>query len=697
VLLSFVKVRAGVGPLLVLSLLTGVQASGCPYLKQQQQNVNANMHRQLQTRTRNGDGGIPDGGYSAVKEDIKTILTDSKAFFPADFEAPLGPNYGGLMIRLAWHCSGSYRESDGRGGCDGARIRFDPELNWPDNANLNNARKLLEPIKEKYGSKLSWGDLIILAGDAAIESMGGPILGFCGGRIDDVDGGDSLILGPSNEQEAISACQSLERTMQGECNLVDGSPIGPSTVGLIYVNPAGPKGSEGDPVASGADIRRAFSNMGFNDTETVSLVGGGHAFGKCHGACDSPPCGQGTELEGIGPNTFTSGFEGAWTSTPTTWSNQYFRNIFDFEWNLITGPGGKIQWEPKNADGTDGPDIMMLTTDIAMAQDSIYKSISEAYGADLELLNNDFGHAWYKLTSADMGPSSRCLGDEVLPPQSFQNPLPDVTATTSATIDYVSVRTKIQEIVDADSANGPAFVNLAYRCASTYRDTDYKGGCNGARIRFAPEKDWEANAGTQDAIDTLAPIKDSYPQVSMADIIVLAGQTAIESVGNPGTAMAFCGGRVDAEDANGSDSLAPRVYFPAVVSVRDDMQVKGLTAREGVALAGRDSLSNQFYKDLKGSEGGFSAEELALIEDAEFSAIVAEYADNPETFLMEFQMAWTKMMVADRFAGSLENACTGVNDQTLAADDDESADSSTVVGMQALSVVAVAIAGLALF
>jgi catalase-peroxidase len=672
---------------MVLSLLTGVQqASGCPYLRQQQQQQkqeNVNMHRKLQTRNKLGDGGIPQEGYSAVKEDIKTILTDSKEFFPADFDNGVGPNYGGLMIRLAWHCSGSYRESDGRGGCDGARIRFDPELNWDDNANLNNARKLLEPIKDKYGSDLSWGDLIILAGNAAIESMGGHIHGFCGGRIDDIDGGDSLILGPSDEQEAISPCQSFEATMQGKCNLVEGSPIGPTTVGLIYVNPAGPEGSEGDPVASGADIRRAFGNMGFNDTETVSLVGGGHAFGKCHGACVSPPCGEGTEMEGIGHNTFTSGFEGAWTTTPTTWNNEYYQSLFDYEWEKITGPGGKIQWEPKNADGTNGPDIMMLTSDIAMAKDSMYNPISKAYGADLDLLNKDFGYAWYKLTSADMGPSSRCLGKEVLPPQSFQNPLPAVTATTGATIDYVPVRTKIQEIVDADSANGPAFVNLAYRCASTYRDTDYKGGCNGARIRFVPEKDWEANAGTQDALETLAPIKESYPEVSMADIIVLAAQTAIESPGHHARmAMAFCGGRVDAEDANGSDMLAPRKYFPTVVSVRDDMQVKGLTAREGVALAGRDSLSNKFFKDLEkskagegdgdseeeGDESDFSAEELALMDDDEFSAIVTEYAHDPDTFYTEFQMAWTKMMVADRFAGSLDNACTGVNDQTLAVE-----------------------------
>lgn len=466
--------------LFVLSLLAGAKASGCPFLKQKDQSA-VYFQRNLQTRTREGDGGVPDEGYAKVKEDIKTLLTDSKAFFPADFSPPVGPNYGGLMIRLAWHCSGSYRQSDGRGGCDGGRIRFDPELNWPDNANLNNALKLLEPVKDKYGSKLSWGDLIILAGNTAIESMGGPVIGFCGGRIDDTDGSDSLILGPSVEQEAIAPCQTLNPSRQGECNLVEGSPIGPTTVGLIYVNPAGPSGSEGDPIASGADIRRAFGNMGFNDTETVSLVGGGHAFGKCHGACDDPPCGRDTDLEGIGPNTFTSGFEGPWTIQPTTWSNEYFNNLFNFEWELITGPGGNIQWTPKNADGSAGPDIMMLTSDIALSKDSDYTSISQAYAANIDVLNKDFMHSWYRLTTQDMGPISRCVGDSIPPPQNFQDPLPGATATVrEAGTDFVEVRTKLQGLLDDDSSNGPAFVNLAFRCASTYRDTDYKGGCNGA-------------------------------------------------------------------------------------------------------------------------------------------------------------------------------------------------------------------------
>jgi catalase-peroxidase len=620
-------------------------------------------------------------------------------------QSTVGSNYGPFMIRLAWHCSGSYRESDGRGGCDGGRIRYDPELNWDDNANLNLALELLKPVKDKFGSKLSWGDLIILSGNAAIESMGGPILGFCGGRIDNADGSESLVLGPSDEQEAIAPCLSVSR--QGECNAVEGSPIRPTTVGLIYVNPAGPVGSEGDPIASAADVRKAFANMGFNDTESVSLIGGGHAFGKCHGACDDPPCGRGTDLEGIGNNTFTSGFEGQWTTRPTTWTNEYFNNLFDFTWTLITGPGGNIQWEPSNADGSAGPGIMMLTTDIALAKDEAYKAISEKYASDISALETDFMHSWYRLTTGDMGPVSRCIGDNIPPAQNFQSPLPAAAATKP---DYVGVRTQIQNLLDADEANTAAFVNLAYQCASTYRATDYKGGCNGARIRFSPEADWEANTGTAEALETLGPIKEEFKDVSMSDIIVLAGQAAIE--GSGGNSMAFCGGRVDATDAADSEILAPRTYEITLVSIRDDMQVKGLSARQGVALAGRSTLSNQFYKYLLAGNGDFADEELALLEDLagrstlsnqfykyllagngdfadeelalledDFKAIVEEYAENEDSFKSEFTAAWAYMMNADRFMGPYENACTGIDDPTTSQSTSE--DSSAVSSMAA--------------
>lgn len=411
-------------------------------------------------------------------------------------------------------------------------------------------------------------------------------------------------------------------------------------------------------------MRRTFALMGFNDTETVALVGGGHAFGKCHGACMNPPCGEG-DMKGKGVNTFTAGYEGQWSTTPTTWSNQYFNNLFDFEWTLVDGPGGFTQWAPNTTDGSTPPDILMLTADLALAEDEIYRPISQEYAANLELLSKDFGAAWYRLTSADMGPATRCIGEFVRPPQHWQHTLPDYEGELP---DFVGVRAKIQELLDADDGNYNAFVNLAYQCASTFRETDYRGGCNGARIRFEPESEWEVNVGTADALSTLEAVKTAYPDATWADIIVLAGQTAIESAG--GEAQPFCGGRVDAEDGSGSEGLGPRVYDPPVVSIRDDMEVKGLSAREGVALAGRGfgaTFSNQFYKDLLADNGGFTAEngsftddELALLED-EFQPIVEEYAKDEETFKKEFARAWTKTVTADRYAGPFDNACETVS------------------------------------
>jgi catalase (peroxidase I) len=329
---------------------------------------------------------------------------------------------------------------------------------------------------------------------------------------------------------------------------------------------------------------------------------------------------------------------------------------------------------------------MMLTSDIALSKDEAYKVISEKYATDISALETDFMHSWYRLTTSDMGPVSRCIGDNIPPVQNFQSPLPAATATKP---DYVAVRTEIQNLLDADEANTAAFVNLAYQCASTYRATDYKGGCNGARIRFSPEADWEVNKGTVEALETLGPIKEEFEYVSMSDIIVLAGQVAIEGLG--GISVAFCGGRVDATDAAGSEILAPRTYEPTVVSIRDDMQVKGLSARQGVALAGRSTLSNQFYKDLLAGNGDFTNEELALLED-EFKAIVEEYAENEESFKSEFAAAWTYMMTADRFMGPFENACTGVDDPT-----NESVDSMAATTTGVLVSSAAAAAGFVLF
>jgi catalase (peroxidase I) len=622
--------------------------------------------RSLAERT--GDGGIPEGGFTAVMEDLKALLTDSKDFWPADFADSVGANYGGLFIRLAWHCSGSFRESDGRGGCDGGRIRFDPEASWDDNINLDKARQLLEPIKAKYGESLSWGDLIILSGNAAMESMGFPLLGFCGGRIDDADGADSIKLGPSPEQEEIAPCLSVSRSMQGDCLSVEGSALGPTTMGLIYVNPNGPVGAFGDPVASGEDIREAFSRMGFNDTESVALIGGGHAFGKMHGPCVDPPCG-----DGLGANAWTSGFEGQWTTLPTTWTNQYFNNLFDYTWTNYTGPGGNVQWQPSTDDGSAAPDIVMLTTDIAMAMDDTYRPISEVYAADIAKLEHDFAHAWYRLTSADMGPATRCIGEFVPDPQPFQYTLP---ASPETLPDYVPVRTAVQALLDEDEANVDAFINLAYRCASTYRATDHKGGCNGARIRFAPESEWESNVGTNDTLATLKPVKDTFPDVSWADLIVLAGLTALENE-NSELELSFCGGSVDADNADGSEVLAPRVYSTPLITVEDDFQVKGLTPEEGVALASREAVGSQYYKDLIAAGGGnggeFSDYELALLED-EFRVIVDNFAEDEGALLTTFQQAWTKMMTADRYLNYRENACTDVSTPTKAGEPMEPTD-----------------------
>lgn len=585
-----------------------------------------------------GDGGVPPGGYRTVMDDLKAIMQDTKDFWPADFAQVDAPgHYGGLFIRLAWHCSGSYRQSDGRGGCDGGRIRFSPERTWMDNGNLDKALELLEPIKDKYGSSLSWGDLVILAGNAAIESMGGPVLGFCGGRIDSPDGSESIFLGPSPEQEAIAPC-----AVNGAC---DGT-LGPTTLGLIYVNPEGPMANP-DPVASSSDVRSSFGRMGMNDTETVALVGGGHAFGKCHGACLKPPCG-----DGKGINTYTSGFEGSWSTQPTTWTNEYFQNLFNYNWSKVDGPGGHVQWAPE-----DGPNIIMLTADLALINDGSYRNTAELFSQDISELEKQFMHAWYKLTTADMGPATRCLGDLVPEPQPFQNTLPAPPATLP---DYEEIENDIVALIESDPSNAAKFAHLAFSCASTYRATDHRGGCNGARIRFSPEKDWSYNRGAASVLAILQPIYEKYASMglSWADLIVLAGVEANEYAGAGD--LGFCGGRTDADDGAGSVGLAPRYYMPLNVSLNDDAQVKGLSAAEYVALMARlsdnsissnntakDFISNEFFANLLNGTG--TPTELALLDVPSFAEHVQHFAADEEGFMEVFRAAWTKLMNADRY------------------------------------------------
>ena len=353
--------------------------------------------------------------YDDVRTDLWALMVDSQAFWPADYGT-----YAGLFLRLAWHNAGSYRTSDGRGGADGGRQRFEPERSWPDNTNLDKARRLLWPIKQKYGEDLSWGDLFVLAGDEAIRSSGGQVLGFCGGRVDAPDGSESIQLGPSDIQEELMPC-----TLNGDCQ----EPLGANTVGLIYVNPEGHL-ADGDPVKSANDIRDVFGRMDMNDTETVALIGGGHTIGKTHGAC---PDGAGPSPaedpinpwpgmcgEGKGEDAFTSGFELPFTSRPTAWDTEYFDNLLAFEWEIFVGPGGHKQWRVTPAsdspvaispDGTHNQTIGLLTSDVALKTDDAYRQIVQSFSGDLASFDSMFAAAWYKLTTRDMGPRSRCVND----------------------------------------------------------------------------------------------------------------------------------------------------------------------------------------------------------------------------------------------------------------------------------------------
>ncbi|KAG5184208.1 heme peroxidase [Tribonema minus] len=673
---------------LALVLARGANG-GCPFANggAQKDGVRQMFEHEdrLLTSSFNDGDSVP---WDELKADIVNLFvsSDSQDFWPADFG-----HYGPFFVRLAWHCSGSYRTSDGRGGCDGARIRFTPELDWPDNGNLDKALQLLQPLKLKYGDALSWGDLIVLTGTTAIQSMGGPVLGFCAGRIDDADGYGSLTLGPSPEQEALAPCP-----VNGDCKF----PLGQTTVGLIYVNP---EGHLSDPVPEGSvpDIRDSFGRMGMNDDETVGLIGA-HAFGKFHGACSlgNGLCGSGP-LKGNGSNTYTSGFEGKWTETPTLWTNDYFANLLEYDWEKYVGPGGKFQWRPVLKPGAPGPaaDIQMLTTDVALTRDPDYLQIVQEYAADLDAFDTTFKNAWYKLTSRDMGPVTRCIGPDVPPAQPFQDPLPPAPEQLA---DFGAARTAVASLLASDPAHAAAVSALAYNCASTFRATDYLGGCNGARIRFEPDKYWPANAGVDQVLQLLTPIKAQFDTanngvLSWADLIVLAGTVANEVAGGLGTT--FCGGRVDA-DHGSNDFLAPRTYYSsALIAARDNMQVMGLTPIEAVALSGRlrspeqvalmggpgsysdgtaldntyfSMLLNEMWEPVDGvattalgqyyraasQEAFVTTSDLALIWDPLFKPIVEAYATNREFFQEQFAAAWTKFMNADRFDGPRGNVCT---------------------------------------
>ncbi len=478
-----------------------------------------------------------------VIRDIVDVMTDSQEWWPADFG-----HYGPLFIRMAWHSAGTYRVADGRGGAGRGYQRFAPLNSWPDNANLDKARRLLWPVKAKYGRKLSWGDLIILAGNCALESMGFKTFGFGGGRADVWEPDDDTYWGP--EQTWLG-----DERYSGERQLEN--PLGAVQMGLIYVNPEGPNGTP-DPLAAAVDIRETFARMAMDDTETVALIAGGHTFGKFHGAVPADYIGrepEGAPLEqqglgwrnsygtGSGADTYTSGLEGTWTVNPIRWDNGFFDNLFRYEWELTTSPAGAKQWTPKDpgAQGTvpDAHDPSkrhaptMLTTDLAMKVDPSYRVISERFHAHPDEFAEAFAKAWFKLTHRDMGPRSRYLGPLVpSEPQIWQDPLPEVDHDLVSNVDVETLGTQIL----ASGLAPDALIAVAWASASTFRATDMRGGANGARVRLEPQKNWEVNNPSQLA-DTLASLesiqmkfnesRSDGTRVSLADLIVLGGCLAI--------------------------------------------------------------------------------------------------------------------------------------------------------------------------
>ena len=513
----------------------------------------------------------------ALKQDINAVMTTSQEWWPADYG-----HYGPLFIRMAWHSAGTYRIGDGRGGAASGTLRFAPLNSWPDNASLDKALRLLWPVKQKYGRKLSWADLMILTGNCAIESMGLKTLGFAGGREDVWEPEEDIYWGSETTwmgDERYTGDRELE------------NPLGAVQMGLIYVNPQGPNGNP-DPVAAAIDIRETFRRMAMNDEETVALIAGGHTFGKTHGAADANeyvgPEPEGADLEeqglgwknsfgsGKGSDTITSGLEGAWTTAPTKWDNNFFENLFDYEWELVKGIGGAWQWTPKDASAQDTvPDAhdplkkhapMMLTTDLSLKADPIYAQISKRFYENPAEFADAFAKAWYKLTHRDMGPRTRCLGSLVpAEPQLWQDPVPDVDHELINEQDIAALKGKSLE----SGLSISQLASTAWASAATFRGTDKRGGANGARIRLAPQKDWEANNPTElrKTLQTLEEIQKEFngsqsdgKRVSLADLIVLAGSAAVEAAAkNAGIAVQvpFTPGRTDAlQEQTDVDSFA---------------------------------------------------------------------------------------------------------------------------------------------
>jgi len=666
----------------------------------------------------------------AVKKDIFDLMTTSQDWWPADYG-----HYGPFFIRMAWHSAGTYRIADGRGGAGSGTQRFAPLNSWPDNGNLDKARLLLWPIKQKYGKKLSWADLMIFAGDCALESMGFEIFGFAGGREDVWEAEEDIYWGSEKEwlaDDRYSGNRELE------------NPLGAVQMGLIYVNPEGPNGNP-DPLAAARDIRETFGRMAMNDEETVALIAGGHTFGKTHGAADPDqyvgPEPEASSIEeqslgwkntyksGKGSDTITSGLEGAWTTTPTKWSNNYFENLFGYEWKLTKSPAGAHQWIPKDDLGADSvPDAhepgknhapIMLTTDISMREDPIYGPISKHFYENPDQFADAFARAWFKLTHRDMGPRKRYLGpfvpDEVL---IWQDPIPNITHELINNDDVLSLK---EEILSSGLTISQ-LVSTAWASASTFRGSDKRGGANGARIALEPQNKWKVNNpdDLSRVIKKLKQIQTKFnssqaenKHVSLADLIVLAGSTAIEkAVNNSGKEISvpFRPGRADAfqdmTDIESFSVLEPnadgfRNYLKSKFAVSaeemlvDKAQLLTLTAPEMTVLIGglrvlninsdksdhgvftenKETLSNDFFtnlldmnitwkaisddqsvfegRDRKSNQIKWTGTRVDLIfgSNSELRSLAEVYAskDSEQLFLNDFVSAWSKVMNLDRF------------------------------------------------
>ena len=645
--------------------------------------------------------------YQALKQDLNDLMTDSQDWWPADYG-----HYGPFFIRLTWHAAGTYRTGDGRGGGGTGAQRFAPLNSWPDNGNLDKARRLLWPIKQKYGKQISWADLLILSGNVAIESMGGKTFGFGGGRADIWAPEEDINWGAEKEW-------LTNERYTGERDLAN--PLGAVQMGLIYVNPQGPDGNP-DPKASAIDIRETFGRMAMNDEETVALVAGGHTFGKGHGAGPDSHVGaepEGADMEemgfgwissfgsGKGSDTITSGFEGAWTANPTQWDNGYFDLLFGYEWEQVTTPAGAIVWHaidqkdedlaPDAEDPSKKVPTMMTTADMALREDPIYNKISKRFHENPEELADAFARAWFKLLHRDMGPVSRYLGPEVPSEELiWQDPVP----AGNADYDVESVKSAISE----SDLTIQEMVETAWASASTFRGSDVRGGANGARIRLAPQKDWEANKPEQ-----LARVLSVYETISidsgasMADVIVLAGNVGIEKAS--GLKVDFTPGRGDASqeqtDVESFAVLEPIAdgfrnfqkassSMPAEEMMLDKAQLLGLTAPEMTVLLGgmrslgisnddhgiftddSNKLTNDYFATLldmsvqwkpNGSEKSFigtdrvsgekirtaSRVDLAFGSNSQLRAIAEVYAssDAHDKFVKDFVSAWNKVMNID--------------------------------------------------